>query len=153
MGIPSLLNLRKVSKMKFLIVAALFSLASSASVGRNQQWDEFKVKFGKVHRDLKHESERRAVFEKNMDMIEAHNVKFEKGLTTYKMGINQFTDLTYEEFSNQVLMEERPATVPAVMQSRKVESSAPSHKIGGMTAFSTPLRTKLTVEVAGPSQP
>merc|ERR1712080_408457 len=46
----------------------------------------------------------------------------------YKMGINQFTDLTYEEFSNQVLMEERPATVPSVMQSRKVESSAPSHK-------------------------
>merc|ERR1712038_686830 len=112
MGIPSLLHLRKVSKMKFLIVAALFSLAASASVGRNQQWDEFKVKFGKQHRDLKHESERRAVFEKNMDLIEAHNAKYEKGLSTYKMGINQFTDLTYEEFSNTVLMDERPATAP-----------------------------------------
>jgi len=125
MGIPSLIHLRKVPKMKFLIVAALFSLAASASVGRNQQWDEFKAKFGKQHRDLKHESERRAVFEKNMDLIEAHNAKYEKGLSTYKMGINQFTDLTYEEFSNTVLMDERPATAPEVHQMKKVASSAP----------------------------
>merc|ERR1712179_356798 len=88
-------NLRKTShKMKFLVLAALISLAASASVGRNQQWDEFKVKFAKEFRDLKHESERRAVFEANLDTIEAHNVKYEKGLSSYKMGINQFTEMT-----------------------------------------------------------
>jgi len=126
MGIPSSLYLRKVPKMKFLIVAALVSLATCASVGRNQQWDEFKVKFAREFRDLKHESERRAVFESNLDMIEAHNAKFEKGLSTYKMGINQFTDMTYEEFSNVILMDEVPAAAPEYMQSKKAESSAPS---------------------------
>merc|ERR1712055_680754 len=126
MGIPCSLYLRKVPKMKFLIVAALVSLATCASVGRNQQWDEFKVKFAREFRDLKHESERRAVFESNLDMIEAHNAKFEKGLSTYKMGINQFTDMTYEEFSNVILMDEVPTESPEYMQSKKAESSAPS---------------------------
>merc|ERR1711899_558686 len=97
----------------------------SASVGRNQQWDEFKVQFNKEFRDLKHESERRAVFEANLDTIEAHNVKYEKGLSSYKMGINQFTDMTYEEFSNTVLMEPRDSEHVEVMQSKKIESSAP----------------------------
>merc|ERR1712165_17617 len=126
MGIPFLIFLRKTSlKMKFLVIAALISLAASASVGRNQQWDDFKVKFNKEFRDLKHESERRAVFEANLDTIEAHNVKYEKGLSSYKMGINQFTDMTYEEFSNVVLMEPRDSEHVEVMQSKKVESSAP----------------------------
>merc|ERR1712165_411516 len=126
MGIPFLIFLRKTSlKMKFLVIAALISLAASASVGRNQQWDEFKVQFNKEFRDLKHESERRAVFEANLDTIEAHNVKYEKGLSSYKMGINQFTDMTYEEFSNIVLMDPRDSEHVEVMQSKKIESSAP----------------------------
>merc|ERR1712018_1030428 len=124
MGIPFLIFLRKTYlKMKFLVIAALISLAASASVGRNQQWDDFKVKFNKGFRDLKHESERRAVFEANLDTIEAHNVK--KGLSSYKMGINQFTDMTYEEFSNIVLMDPRDSEHVEVMQSKKIESSAP----------------------------
>merc|ERR1711944_343373 len=126
MGIPFLIFLRKTSlKMKFLVLAALVSLAASASVGRNQQWDDFKVKFNKGFRDLKHESERRAVFEANLDTIEAHNVKDEKGLSSYKMGINQFTDMTYEEFSNLVLMDPRDSEHVEVMQSKKIESTAP----------------------------
>merc|ERR1711981_314377 len=126
MGIPFLIFLRKTSlKMKFLVIAALISLAASTSVGRNQQWDDFKVKFNKGFRDLKHESERRAVFEANLDTIEAHNVKYEKGLSSYKMGINQFTDMTYEEFSNIVLMDPRDSEHVEVMQSKKIESSAP----------------------------
>ena len=44
------------------------------------------------------------------------------------MGINQFTDMTYQEFSNAMLMEPRPATAPEVMQSKKVESNAPAQK-------------------------
>merc|ERR1712045_145422 len=110
---------------KLFVLAALVSLAASASVGRNQQWDDFKVKFNKGFRDLKHESERRAVFEANLDTIESHNVKYEKGLSSYKMGINQFTDMTYEEFSNVVLMDPRDSEHVEVMQSKKIESTAP----------------------------
>jgi len=128
MGIPCQVSLSLVFIMKLLIAASLIALAAGASVGRNQEWEEFKVKFGKGFRDLKHESQRRAVFESNLNLIEAHNAKFEKGLSSYKMGINQFTDMTYQEFSNAMLMEPRPATAPEVMQSKKVESSAPAQK-------------------------
>merc|ERR1712226_1536069 len=42
-----------------------------------------------------------------LDAIDAHNAKFEAGLSTYKQGINQFSDLTFEEFENTVLMREQ----------------------------------------------
>merc|ERR1711992_194335 len=116
--------------MKFLIISALFCLAACASVDRNQQWEEFKGSFGREFRDLKHESERRQVFESNLDFIEYHNAKFEKGLSSYKMGINQFTDMTYEEFSNMMLMEPRynmQATSDEVPEMKKPKSSTPSH--------------------------
>merc|ERR1712010_356202 len=122
--------IREVSKMRFLILAALFSLAACASVGRNQQWEEFKGTFRREFRDLKHESERRKVFESNLDFIEYHNAKFEKGLSSYKMGINQFTDMTYEEFSNMMLMEPRynmQAASDEVSKMEKPKSSTPSH--------------------------
>merc|ERR1711992_26690 len=116
--------------MKFLIISALFCLAACASVDRNQQWEEFKGTFRREFRDLKHESERRQVFESNLDFIEYHNAKFEKGLSSYKMGINQFTDMTYEEFSNMMLMEPRynmQATSDEVSEMKKPKSSTPSH--------------------------
>merc|ERR1712076_137549 len=43
----------------------------------------------------------------HLDAIDAHNAKFEAGLSTYKQGINQFSDLTFEEFENTVLMREQ----------------------------------------------
>lgn len=92
--------------MKFLIVQiALFSLAACASVARNQEWEAFKVKFNREFKGLRHESERREVFESNLDLIESHNALYAKGLSGYKMGINQFTDMTYEEFSSVMLMD------------------------------------------------
>merc|ERR1712226_1524410 len=78
MGIPCQVSLSLVFIMKLLIVASLIALAAGASVGRNQEWEEFKVKFGKGFRDLKHESQRRAVFESNLNLIEAHNQNSKK---------------------------------------------------------------------------
>ena len=116
--------------MKFLVVQiALFSLAACASVGRNKQWEDFNLKFNKGYRDLKHESERRIVFESNVDLIERHNDFYEKGLSTYKMGINQFTDMTYEEFSNTILMETvTPNDAAHSLQMKKAKSTSPSQK-------------------------
>ena len=43
----------------------------------------------------------------HLDAIETHNAKFEAGLSTYKQGINQFSDITFDEFKNTVLMKEQ----------------------------------------------
>lgn len=42
--------------------------------------------------------ERMNVFLKNLEKIEAHNKLYESGQVTYKLGVNQFADLTTEEF-------------------------------------------------------
>lgn len=40
----------------------------------------------------------KATFEANQRMIMEHNARFERGLETYKMGLNQFSHLTSEQF-------------------------------------------------------
>jgi len=94
--------------MRGLFVAfALVSVASCAVLSRDAQWEEFRLKFKKSYRGIDQESERKAIFMAHLDAIEEHNAKFQAGLSTYKQGINQFSDLTFEEFENTVLMKER----------------------------------------------
>ena len=41
-----------------------------------------------------------------LDEIEQHNAKYDVGLSTYKQGINFYSDWTWDEFKNTVLMRE-----------------------------------------------
>merc|ERR1712051_453621 len=98
--------LQQLDKMRGFIVA-LALISACAAVSRDAQWEEFKLTFKKGYRNLEQESERKGIFMAHLDAIEAHNAKFEAGLSTYKQGINQFSDLTFEEFENTVLMREQ----------------------------------------------
>jgi len=97
--------LDKVRTMKGLLIA-LALISTTAAISRDVQWEAFKLKFKKGYRSLEQENERKEIFMSTLDTIEKHNIKFEAGLSTYKQGINQFSDLTFEEFSNTVLMRE-----------------------------------------------
>lgn len=44
------------------------------------------------------EQKRFQIFQDNLKFIKDHNKKYEAGQTTYKLGINEFTDMTNEEF-------------------------------------------------------
>lgn len=46
---------------------------------------------------------RYTTFKANLDVIEAHNVKYDQGLVTWYMAVNEFSDLTPEEFRSQYL--------------------------------------------------
>ncbi|MBN3303038.1 CATL1 protein, partial [Amia calva] len=48
--------------------------------------------------------QRREIWEANYRAIEEHNQRFQEGNATYKMGMNQFGDLTPEEFLNLTQM-------------------------------------------------
>ena len=92
----------------FVAIAVIISVAScKATLSRDAQWEEFKLTFKKGYRNLEQESERKGIFMAHLDAIEAHNAKYDAGLSTYQQGVNQFSDLTFEEFENTVLMREQ----------------------------------------------
>lgn len=73
-----------------------------------EEWKNFKVKYGKAtSRTLEEENYRRSIFIENIDKVKRHNILYENGSSTYKMGINKFSDMTFEEFEKSYLMPER----------------------------------------------
>ncbi|KAJ8921569.1 hypothetical protein NQ315_010474 [Exocentrus adspersus] len=83
--------------MRSLIVLASLVLAINAA-GDAELWQEFKQKFGRDYRNLKEEQTRYSIFQSNLRTIEEHNERYDKGEISYFTGINQFTDMTPEEF-------------------------------------------------------
>lgn len=61
-------------------------------------WNEWKQLFGKVFLDTTEEQQRHAVFDYNVATIIAHNARHDKGETSFRMGVNQFSAYTHDEF-------------------------------------------------------
>lgn len=91
-----------------LHVAASLSLHSlSSDLSKVSDFEQFKNKFGKSYRKDE-ESFRKLTFLRNLEMIKEHNSKPNKD---YSMAINQFADLTQEEFEEKYLIKELPAII------------------------------------------
>jgi len=89
--------------MKTLVVLlALFGAISAAPMFNtelNEIWEAFKTTHAKVY-SASEEVVRRAIFEQHVQRIAQHNLEHDLGLHTYTLGINQFADLTHEEFKS-----------------------------------------------------
>jgi cathepsin L len=91
--------------MKFIIltIAVLVSCASAASLfdgSLDSAWAEFKQKFNRNFESNEHETSRRQIFEENLKKIQEHNLRADYGHHTYRLGMNQFGDMTHAEFVN-----------------------------------------------------
>jgi C1A family cysteine protease len=71
----------------------------SANETKSDSYSEWKVQFG-VNFHPEEDAYRRLIFEKNVEMINKHNADHTQ---TYKMGINQFSVYTTEEFAIRFL--------------------------------------------------
>jgi len=79
--------------MKSILVAALVAPAvAGASFG---EWTASQKKVFKTREEF---AMRRAIFNNNAAIVEAHNAKHAAGETTFTMALNDFADLTHEEF-------------------------------------------------------
>merc|ERR1712241_1082430 len=83
--------------MKVLFVFAL-ALAATQALDLDTEWAAFKNKFEKNFLSATHHDERKAVFAKNLALIEKHNAEHKAGKHSYWLGVNQFADLTNDEF-------------------------------------------------------
>ncbi|XP_061573546.1 cathepsin K [Cololabis saira] len=63
----------------------------------DQQWDQWKLTHAREYNGLDEEGIRRAIWEKNMLMIEAHNQEAALGIHSYELGMNHLGDMTSEE--------------------------------------------------------
>merc|ERR1711970_304003 len=87
------------NNMKVLIVFGL-ALAAASAIHLETEWSAFKVKFEKGFLSATHHDERKAIFAANLERIEKHNSEHAQGKHTYWLGVNQFADLTNDEFVN-----------------------------------------------------
>ncbi|KAG5876326.1 hypothetical protein JTB14_004153 [Gonioctena quinquepunctata] len=84
--------------MKLLaIFSAVLLTVANASTDR-EQWVAFKQTHGKTYKSLAEERTRYGIFQGNLRKIEEHNTRYDNGEESWYMGINQFTDMTHEEF-------------------------------------------------------
>uniref|UniRef100_A0A6P7HAA3 Cathepsin L1-like n=1 Tax=Diabrotica virgifera virgifera TaxID=50390 RepID=A0A6P7HAA3_DIAVI len=82
--------------MKLLIF--LVCIVAVNCLNDTKHWNDFKVKFEKSYGDQNEESQRFEIFQGKLREIEEHNARFNNGEETYTKGINQFSDMTHEEY-------------------------------------------------------
>nr|AAR99518.1 cathepsin L protein [Fasciola hepatica] len=87
--------------MRLFILAVL----TVGVLGSNDDlWHQWKRMYNKEYNGADDEH-RRNIWEENVKHIQEHNLRHDLGLVTYTLGLNQFTDMTFEEFKAKYLTE------------------------------------------------
>lgn len=74
-------------------ISASSVLHFQPDISLDQSWSEYKLQFGKKYVNAEEEFVRRELFAANVKKIEVHNFLYSKGLRSYSMAVNQFTDM------------------------------------------------------------
>merc|ERR1712179_428866 len=88
-----------------LCVGATLAISSQDIVQR--EFAAFKAKYGKVYKDYDEEVARYEIFRYNFEAVRKQN----KMMKSYTVGINQFSDLTHQEFKDQYLGYKNPSNI------------------------------------------
>ncbi|KAI9120088.1 hypothetical protein K1719_009057 [Acacia pycnantha] len=83
-----------------LVLLGMLAFQSSARIlqeaSMQERHEKWMIQYGRVYKDPQEEEKRFNVFKQNVEYIEGFNTD---GNRPYKLGINQFADLTNEEFT------------------------------------------------------
>ncbi|XP_067872691.1 procathepsin L-like [Heterodontus francisci] len=85
----------------FQIVALTVTASSLFDPLLTEGWEKWKASHQKQYPEHE-ESARRIVWEKNVRFIEYHNLEYSMGKHTYNLKMNQFGDMTLEEFDERM---------------------------------------------------
>lgn len=80
----------------FLILSQLLRLLQINS----GLWESYKKDFNKTYCSKDLDELRRNVFFDNMNAMMLHGLAYKLGLSNYQTGVNQFSDMTFQEFSS-----------------------------------------------------
>ena len=128
--------------VSFSTLAALstLALATAADAAFNvaSEFQAFKVKYGRNYQSVEEEGKALRAFANNLKMIEEHNAKHANGGSTWTMGVGPFTDMTFDQFSSEYLMQEPQ------------DCSATNHKLVPVLGSSDPLPASVDWRTADP---
>uniref|UniRef100_A0A6P7FUB9 Crustapain-like n=1 Tax=Diabrotica virgifera virgifera TaxID=50390 RepID=A0A6P7FUB9_DIAVI len=88
----------------FLLFVIAVALAADTYLSDDEEFEKFKKDFNRNYATPNEEQRRKGIFVNTLNKIKEHNAKFEKGEISYSLGINQFADLTHEEFQSRYTM-------------------------------------------------
>eukprot|EP01084_Bolivina_argentea_P316573 548797_1 len=81
-----------------ITTAICLCLVVSGNDNLFKTFQEWKLQYNRAYNSLEEESLKYSIWLSNIELIENHNSKN----ATYKMDVNQFTDMTHEEFKSYV---------------------------------------------------
>ncbi|KAG9345301.1 hypothetical protein JZ751_009847, partial [Albula glossodonta] len=85
-----------------LLLLASALAFSPERLSLDSEWENWKATHKKEYNGLGEEEIRRAVWEKNMMLIDAHNREYELGMHSYELGMNHLGDMTTEEVAEKL---------------------------------------------------
>ncbi|XP_068613083.1 cathepsin K [Brachionichthys hirsutus] len=85
-----------------VLLLAASALARLDEASLDSQWEQWKATQGREYNGLGEEELRRAVWEKNLRMIDAHNAEAALGMHSYELAMNHLGDMTSEEVSEKM---------------------------------------------------
>ncbi|XP_031435998.1 procathepsin L-like [Clupea harengus] len=123
--------------MRLLIIAAAsLAVVSCASLSlEDLEFHAWKLKFEKSYSSLEEEAHRKNIWLSTRRKVLTHNILADQGIKTYRMGMNQFSDMNSEEYSQTVLRRSMiPSNETKAMPHRGTITSKPK---GGAAKLST----------------
>ncbi|CAF1339726.1 unnamed protein product [Adineta ricciae] len=130
-----------IISLKYLPPNSLELLQAYMSIGltfNHQSWKLFKNRHNRQYNSLDEEQRRRNIWEENVQMIQKHNLEADLGVHTFTMKVNQFADLTHEEFIKQMTglrinSETKPSQKVHISSNRKLPTTVDWRKNGYVT--------------------
>lgn len=89
--------------MNAWLVLAVIGLASALPADEvEREFRSFQRQFNRQYNGVEDEAVRRSIFENNYRYIVAHNMRADNGEHSFRLAVNQFADMTNEEFREKM---------------------------------------------------
>jgi len=90
----------EITMLKLAVILGLFAAALASTLVRPEldgEWASYKQQYSKAYQN-EEELMRRLVWETNVHYIQQHNLEADRGVHTFWVGMNEYGDMTTEEF-------------------------------------------------------
>ncbi|CAO1330975.1 unnamed protein product [Diamesa serratosioi] len=94
--------------LAFVLLALWFKTDNAIVHDISEEWEAFQIRFNKSYTTDEDKAKRMKIFSVNYDRIVKHNLQYDVGKVSYKMGINVYTDMVATEIRIGIKPEPKP---------------------------------------------